>query len=136
MDGGEVMDNLQNVDTWIWVAVAVVVGLIIVGTLATLGKRKKRDWDHSRAEAIRREVEQQRPGLQKREASALETEAQAERARADADRLAAQAREQRRDVEDQRSTLTERLQEADERDPDVDTNVDAHKHVDAARRPD
>jgi hypothetical protein len=130
------MENLQNVDTWIWVVAAVVVGLILVGALATLGKRKKRHWDHSRAEAIRSEVEQQRPVLQKREASALEAEAQAERARADADRLEAQAREQRRDVEDHRSTLTERLREADERDPEVDTDIGAHKRVDSAHRSD
>jgi hypothetical protein len=130
------MENLQNVDASVWVAVAVVVALIIVGAVATLGKRKKREWDHSRAEAIRSEVEQQRPELQRREASALEVETLAERTRADADRLEAQAREQRRNVEDQRSTLTERLREADERDPDVDTSADAHKHVDASRRSD
>ena len=130
------MENLQNVDTWVWVAVAVVAALVIFGVLAAVGRRKKRDWDHSRAEAMRSEVEQHTPELRRNEAEALETEAQAERARAEAERLEAQAREQRREVEDQRSTLAEQLREADERDPFVDTDAGAHRDVDASERRD
>ena len=130
------MENLQNVDTWVWVAVAGVAALVIIGVIAALGKRKKADWDHSRAESIRNDVEQQRPELREREASTLETEAQAERTRAEAERLEAQAREQRREVEDQRSTLNERLREADERDPHVTTDADARTEGDALHRRD
>jgi len=130
------MENLQNVDTWVWVVVAVVAALLIIGVLAALGRHKKRDWDHSRAEAIRSEVEERRPDLLKHEVSALEAEAQAEQARVDAERLEAQAREQRREVEDERSALTERLREADERDPLVDTDAGAHRDVDAPQRRD
>ena len=50
------MKYLQDVNMWVWVAAAVVVVLVVVGLLATLGKRKKRDWDHFRAEAMRSEV--------------------------------------------------------------------------------
>lgn len=123
------MENLQNVDTWVWVVAGVFLALVIIGALAALGKGKKHDWDHSRAEAIRSEVERERPELQEREASTLETEAAAERKRAEADRLEREARERRNEVEKQRSTLEERLREADERDPDVDTDA-RHKHVD------
>ena len=117
-------------DVWVWVALAGVVALVIVGALAALGKGKKRDWDHSRAEAMRKDVEQKLPELREREASTLESEAQAERVRADAERLESQAREQRHEVEDQRSTLNEKLREADERDPQVDTDAGAHKDGD------
>lgn len=130
------MENLQNVDTWVWAVVAVVAALLIIGALVALGRHKKRDWDHARAEAMRREVEQHRPELLEHEVSALEAEAQAEQARADAERLAAQAREQRREVEEERSTLTERLREADERDPLVDTDAGAHRDVEASQRRD
>ena len=126
------MENLQNVDTWVWVAVAVVAALVIIGVLAALGRGKKRDWDHSRAEAIRSDVAKQTPELRDREASTLGTEAQAQRARADADRLDAQAREQRHEVEEQRSRLNERLREADERDPRVDTDAVSRTDVDAS----
>jgi hypothetical protein len=128
------MENFQNVDAWVWVVV--VLGLVVIGVLAALAKGKKGDWDHSRAEAIRRDVEEQRPELLKREATTLESEAQAARARADAERLEAQASEQRHEVDDQRDALTERLRKADERDPEVDTNAGAHKDLDASRQPD
>ena len=130
------MENLQNVDTWVWIAVAIVAALVIIGAIAALGKHKKADWDHSRAEAIRDDVGQRRSELREREASTLETEARAERARAEAERLEAQARENRQEVEEDRSSLNERLREADERDPQVETDADRHTDVDASRRHD
>jgi biopolymer transport protein ExbB/TolQ len=127
------MENLQNVDPWVWVAVAVGV-VAVIGLIAALASRKKRDWDHTRAEAMRNKVEQELPDLRGREASALEAEAQAERARADAERLEAQARERRTEADEQRSTLNERLREADERDPLVNTDSGEHRHADSPRR--
>ena len=128
------MESFQNVDNWVWVAVAVG-ALLVVGILIALSRGKKKDWDHSRAEAMRSKVEQELPELRKREASALESEAQAERARAEAERLDAEARERRSEVEDHRSELDEQLREADERDPLVDTDSAGHRHAaDAPRR--
>jgi hypothetical protein len=121
------MENLQRLDPWVVVVIAV--GLsVVVAALVFMSQKKK--WDYSRAEAMRRNVEQELPELRKREASALETEAQAERARADAERLEAQASERRSEVEEQRSELNEKLRAADERDPFVDNDVDEHRHVD------
>ena len=129
------MENLQNVDIWVWAALAVG-AILVVGVLVALAGGKKKDWDHSRAEAIRSEVEQKLPDLRQREASALEAEAQAERARADAERLEAQAHDRRDDVEERRSELSERLQEADERDPLTTDDADDHRHVGNAPRRD
>ena len=128
------MENLQNVDSWVWVAV--VVGLLLVIGLAVLAKASKSRWDHSRAETIRTKVEQELPKLREGEALALESEAQAERARAQAERLEAQASQRRSEVEDQRSTLNEQLRAADERDPLVESDADAHRHVDESARRD
>jgi hypothetical protein len=127
------MENLQNLDPWVFVAVAVGLSLV-VGVLVLMSQRKK--WDHSRAEAMRAKVEQELPQLRKREASALETEAQAERARADAELLETEASERRSEVEDQRSALNEKLRAADERDPFVDSDEDQHRHVDHSTRRD
>ena len=127
------MENLQNLDPWVWVAVAIGM-LFVIGVVVALSKKRK--WDHARAEAMRSKVEEELPELRRQEASALETEAQAERARADAERLEAQAREQRDEVEDHRTKLTERLEEADARDPLVDSDADEHRHVDGSARPD
>ncbi|HUS22259.1 MAG TPA: hypothetical protein VMZ66_09640 [Aeromicrobium sp.] len=121
------MGNLQDLDPWVFVAVAVALS-VVVGILVFLSQKKK--WDYSRAEAMRAKVEQELPELREREASALESEAQAERARADADRLEAQASERRSEVEDQRSELAEQLRAADERDPSVHNDVDEYRHVD------
>jgi len=124
------MENLQNLNPWIVVAIAV--GLAVVtGVLLVMSQRKK--WDYSRAEAMRAKVERELPKLRESEASVLETQAQAERARADADRLEAQASERRSEVEDQRNALNEQLRAADDRDPFVDNDVE-HRHVDDSTR--
>lgn len=127
------MENV-NMDTWVWVIAAVVLAGIIVAVISALGSNRKKDWDRSRAESIRRDVAQQQPELRQREASTLEAEAQAQRARADAERLETQARDQRREVDDQRSDLNDKLREADERDPDIDTDADTSpRHADSPR---
>jgi len=123
------MEILQNVDIWVW-ATVVVVALIVIGVLVAFGKRRRQAWEHSRAEAMRSHVEKQLPDLRKHEAAAIESETQAERARADAERLEAQATERRREVEEERTALAEQLREADERDPEVDTDAGAHRDED------
>lgn len=118
------MEDLQTIDTWVWVAVAV--GLVLVVGLIALANSRKGRWDHSRAETMRAKVEQELPALREQEAAALESEAAAERARAEAERLESQASERRSEADDHRDTLTEWLRAADERDPLVDT--EGHEH--------
>ena len=125
---------MENVDTWVWVVAAVALAGIIIAVIAALGSNRKKDWDRSRADAIRRDVAQRQPELRQREASTLEVEAEAQRARAEAERLEAEAREQRRDVDEQRGELNDKLREADERDPDVDADADeSPRHADTPR---
>jgi septal ring factor EnvC (AmiA/AmiB activator) len=127
------MENV-NVDTWVWIVAAVVLAGIIIAVVSALGSNRKKDWDRSRAESIRRDVAEKQPELRQREASTLEAEAEAQRARADAARLEAEARDQRRDVDEERSDLNDKLREADERDPDIDTDADTSpRHADSPR---
>lgn len=110
-------------DTWIWIVIAVVVAALVVAAVAA-GMRKKHEHDRREAADLRDTASRQKVAVERRDAEARTVEAEAERVRAEADRLEAIAQERRKDVEAQRASYTDRLQRADELDPDVKHRAD------------
>ncbi|GAB3851404.1 hypothetical protein GCM10028801_00820 [Nocardioides maradonensis] len=103
-----------------WIVVYVVVALLVLGGLAVLARRKKRDRDRERAASIRAEARRDEPRLARREAEARRLEAESSEARAEADRREAMARSHRQKLEGERKEYVDRMREADRIDPDAD----------------
>jgi hypothetical protein len=110
-------------ETWIWILIAVVVAVVVIAAVIA-GMKKKQEHDRQAAADLRDTAGRQKVAVERRDAEARTVEAEAERVRAEADRLEAIAQERRNDVEAQRASYTDRLQKADELDPDVKHRAD------------
>ena len=113
-------------DTTIWIVIAVVVVLIVLGLVLWAGRRKRHTRLHGKAERIREEVGQETVNVDRREALAKETAAKARAARAEAEAKEAEATRLEQRGEDHRQAaaasrdeLDARLDHADEIDPKV-----------------
>jgi type II secretory pathway pseudopilin PulG len=114
----------MDTSTWIWIIVAILVVLIIVGVIAAMAGKKRQESHRTRAGELREQAGAQATGVQQREADARGTSARAEQARAEADRLSAEARDKESTAAEYRENQADSLREADRLDPDVDTKSD------------
>lgn len=114
---------MENVETWMWIVLAIVVALLVIGAVIA-GTKKKHEHNRHEAAELREVAERQRVAVERKDAEARAAEAEAERVRAEADRLEALARERRGDVETQRASYSDRLDRANELDPDVKHRAD------------
>ncbi len=112
--------------TWAWIVIAVVVALVLLGALASAYRKKREEKHREHATEMRQDAERWGAKLDQREADAQALEADAARARAEAEELDAVARQRRMRVESERTKHDETLREADELDPDVDTDQTDH----------
>lgn len=99
-------------NTMIWIIVALVVSIAIVGVLAVLARNRRR---HAQAERIREEVGQESQRVEKREAFADETQAKARAAKAEAEVKAAEAARLEEAAASRREAATTSREELDAR---------------------
>ncbi|HWI42374.1 MAG TPA: hypothetical protein VNS81_02060 [Nocardioides sp.] len=99
--------------TLLWVALAVVVALAVIGALFAAWRSKKRAWDRKHAAQIRQEAASHATRIDAKDAETRRIEAEAQQARAEADRLEAVAADKRTVVETEREEYVARLDEAD-----------------------
>ena len=112
--------------TVVWIIVAVVAVLLVLGAVALAGRSRRNKQLHGKAERIREEVEQDSVKVARREALADETAAKARAAQAEAEAKAAEAKRltgradvHRDAVSTSREDLDERRSHADSIDPRV-----------------
>jgi flagellar basal body-associated protein FliL len=127
-----------NVDTVVWIVIAVVVVLALIA-LALLVARKNKERRRVQAGEIREQASERVAGVRKREAIAEEHAANARRAQAEADakaaeakRLAAEAQTHQGTAATKRQELDAEFQRADKLDPDVGKdgqNVRRHENT-------
>lgn len=125
----------MDTSTVIWVIVAIVVVLIVIAVAVALSKRaavRKDEKHRERANELREQAAATQQGIRRHQAEADATEARAREMRAEADRRQAEAKRLEADLHDKRSTLNEHVQrrdevlaQADEVDPDVETDASA-----------
>ena len=100
-----------------WIAVYVVVALLVVGVLALVAMRQRREHNRHRADELRTQARQREGTVRRRDAEARRLAAESEQARAEADRLEAEAQERRAVFERERAAQQDRLRQADQLDP-------------------
>ncbi len=116
-------------DGALWIIIAVVAVLIVLGVLMLVGRRTRNTKMHGKAERIREEVQQESVQVDRRSALATETEARARAAQAEAEAKAAEAERLTDRAEQHRSAATSsredldaRREHADSIDPKVKTS--------------
>ena len=126
--------------TVIWVIVAIVVLLAVIAGVVALSRRtsaKRQERDRARAEELRAQAAATHEGIKKHQAEADAADARAREIRAEADRKLAEAKRMEAEVREKKSTLHEHverrdevLRQADDLDPDVETDREATDEVD------
>ena len=108
-------------DTVIWIVVAVVVALLILGLLAALINKKRTEQRKAQAAALRQDAQSRAPDLDEADVRAREAEVEAERARLEAERAQSRAMEAEQVRAAEQAGYEDRIREADRVDPAVDT---------------
>jgi hypothetical protein len=110
----------------VWIIVAVIAVLIVLGLLVFAARRRRQTKLHGEAQSIREQVKEESVQVNRREALADETAAKARAAKAEAEvkaaeaaRLEQRAGSHRSAVETSRSELDSRREHADTIDPKV-----------------
>jgi flagellar biosynthesis/type III secretory pathway M-ring protein FliF/YscJ len=111
----------MDTDTVIWIVVAVLVALVIIGLLAVVMNKRKTERRRNEAGALREDAHARTAELQEADLHAREAKLEADRASLEAQQAAARAQEadQVRTVE--AAGYEDQLREADRLDPGVDT---------------
>jgi uncharacterized coiled-coil DUF342 family protein len=120
--------------TVIWVIVAIVVVLVVIAAAVALSRRasaRRTEHKRERAGELREQAAATQQGIRRHQAEADAADARAREMRAEADRKVAEAKRLESEVGDLKSTLHEHVQrrdeviaEANEIDPDVETDAD------------
>lgn len=110
----------MDTSTIIWIIVAVVVVLLLLGLFASIAGRKRKEWRREQAEGIRSEAAGKTGAVQDAQLKAQAAEADAQRRRAEAERAEASAAEARQGAEVERAEYEDKVRTADRLDPDVD----------------
>jgi FtsZ-interacting cell division protein ZipA len=107
-------------DTVIWIVVAVIVALLVLGLVAALTSKNR---NHRKAQAaeLRRDARSRTPDLSEADVRAREAEVEAERARLEAQRAEARAAEAEQARAVEQAGYEDQIREADRLDPAVDT---------------
>jgi hypothetical protein len=108
-------------DTVIWIVVAVVVALLVLGLLAALMNKRKTEQRSAAAAELRQDARSRTLDLDEADVRAQEAQVQAERARLEAERAQTQAAEADQARAAEHAGYEDRIREADQLDPAVDT---------------
>ena len=111
----------MDTDSVIWIAGGVVLALVIIGVLAAVMNKKKRAQRAAHAAELRRDAHTRAPELQDADLQAREAQLEADRARLEAERAAARAQEVEQARAAEHASYEDRLREADQLDPRVNT---------------
>ena len=103
----------------IWITIAIVVALVIVGLVVFFGRKGKLKADRHRAAEMRQTAKTHELGAREGEAKAARAEADAKQAEVDAERLRREAHDRQEDARTVREDSQKRVRDADELDPDV-----------------
>lgn len=117
-------------DNWVWIVVAIVVLLLVIGAIVAVAQKCKQESNRREAAELRENARHRSSELDQHEADMRSVEAEAERRRAEADKLEAVAEQRRMRLESERTEHAESLREADEIDPDVDETTSESAIVD------
>lgn len=126
-------------NTIVWIVVAVIAAVIVIGALAWFARNKQTSRRHAQAEEIREQVLEEHVEVQRREALAEETAAKARAAQAEAEAKAAEAQrlqenaeKHRTEAASHREDLDQRWSHADDLDPHVDADGDGRATAEQA----
>ena len=109
-------------DTVVWIVVAVVVALLILGLLAALmSNKRKTEQRKAQAAELRHDAQSRTPDLDEADVRAREAEVEAERARLEAQRAETRAAEAEQARAAEQAGYEDRIREADRLDPTIDT---------------
>jgi FtsZ-interacting cell division protein ZipA len=108
-------------DTVIWIVVAVVVVLLILGLLVALMGKRRTEQRKGQAAELRQDARSRTPDLDEADVRAREAEVEAERARLEAQRAETRATEAEQARAAEQAGYEDRIREADRVDPAVDT---------------
>jgi peptidoglycan hydrolase CwlO-like protein len=121
--------------TVIWVIVAIVVVLVVIAAAVALSRRasaRRTEHKRERAGELREQAAATQQGIRRRQADVDAADARAREMRAVADRKLAEAKRLESELGDLKSTLHEHVRrrdevnaEADEIDPDIDTDAES-----------
>lgn len=114
----------METSTIIWIIVAVVVVLALVGLFGWLANKRRAEAHRTQAGELRHEAAARAGGMQDADLDAREARADADQARLAADRAEERASEKQRAVEQEQAAVEGRVREADRLDPDVDHKAD------------
>ena len=110
-------------DTVIWIVVAVVVALLVLGLLAALMSKRKTEQRKAHATELRQDAHSRAPDLDEADVRAREAEVEAERARLEAERAETRVTEAEQAEAAEQAGHEDRIREADRVDPAVDTGA-------------
>lgn len=108
----------------IWIIVAIVVVLVILGLVLYFGRQKQGEVRRSRAQELRRSAQADALDAKDVEATAARADADAQRAEVDAQRLRMEAGGRHEQADTVRARSEEQTREAQRLDPDVDERAD------------
>jgi hypothetical protein len=117
-------------DNWVWIVVAIVALLLVIGVVVALAQKRKQESNRREAAELRESARHRGSKLDQHEADLRGVAAEAERRRAEADKLEAVAEQRRMRLESERAEQADSLREADEIDPDVDDPTSENAIVD------
>ena len=109
-------------DTVIWIVVAIVAALLILGLLAAMMSKRKTEHRKAEAAELRSDAHARTADLDEADVRTREAEVEAERARLEAERAEARATEAQQARVAEEASYEDRLREADRLDPTVDTD--------------
>ncbi len=111
----------MDTDTLIWIIVAIVVALLVIGALAAVLNKQKAQRRQAAATELRHDAVARTPAVEEADVRAREAQVEADRARYEAERAQARAQEAEQARSMEEAGVEDRLREADRLDPGVDT---------------
>lgn len=117
----------METETLIWIIVAVVVAVLILGLLAWLLSKRQTAQRRTRAGELRDEAASRASALEESDVAAREAEVEADRARYEAEQAQVRAHEARKARTQEEAHQEDKVREADRLDPDTDTSSDEYR---------
>lgn len=117
----------MDTDTVVWIVVAVVVVLAILGLLAVLMNRRKTAHRRAQATELRHEAASRASVIEEADLQAREAKVEADRARYEAEQAQEKAQEAERARTQEEAHREDQVREADRLDPAVDTSSEEYR---------
>lgn len=112
----------METETVVWIVVAVVLALLLLGLLAALMSKRKTEHRKTEAAELRQDAHARTPELDQADVRARAAQVEADQARLNAQQAEAQAVEAEQSRAAEQATYEDRIREADRLDPTVDTD--------------